>query len=373
MEKKWMDKFEAIEKNPQAVAEDWKKKTGGKVIGWAIPDGPEELILAAGALPLALLGAGIPFSRADAHFQSFACSYSRSLLEQITRGELDFVAALIFPHTCDAMRALDLVVKDLGRIKYVESFRPPRLRDSEAAAKYLKEELGRIRGRLAEITGHSASDQEIRQASETINELKTELMNLKKEMAAGRASAMEYFSAVSAGMAGDKPEVTKLVKELISESKSRKAEKAGKKPVILAGKVAEPLELIAEIEKAGFLVVDELLVNGSRYVESLVDLKRDPIEGLIRAQFDKIPVAGFYHRKETRSERILKRVKESNAAGVIYLLQKFCEPYEMEVVGVEEDLKKAGVKVLRLESDYQVSSLAPLRTRIDAFGEMLAA
>jgi len=119
--------------------------------------------------------------------------------------------------------------------------------------------------------------------------------------------------------------------------------------------------------------VDDLLVNGSRYAESEVELKLNPLEGLVQAQLDKIPVAGFYHRKETRSARILQRVKESQAAGVIYLLQKFCEPYELEVVGIEEELKKAGVKVLRLESDYQTSSLAPLRTRIEAFGEMLAA
>jgi len=372
MDKKVLEKFEGIWREPKAVARKWKEKNQGKVVGWIIPDAPEELILASGALPIAILGAGIPFSRADAHFQGFACSYSRSLLELISRGELDFLDALIIPHTCDAMRALDLVVKEMGGIKSVETFRPPRLKDNPASEKYLREELERIRNRLAEITGHYPDLEEIRKASGTINHLKTALRSLKQEMASGRVSAREYFSAVRAGMAGDKEEVAKLASELIEESKARKPLQKAGKPILLAGKVAEPIEIISEIEGSGFLIVDELLVNGSRYLESMVDLSQEPITGLVQAQMNKIPVAGFYHRKESRSERILKRFKASRAQAIIYLIQKFCEPYELEVVGVEEDLKKAGIQILRLESDYQTSSLAPLRTRIDAFYEMLS-
>jgi len=371
MGKNWIENFEGIWREPKATARNWREKNKGKVIGWAIPDAPEELILAAGAFPLALLGEGIAFSGADAHFQGFACSYSRSLLELITRGELDFLDALIIPHTCDAMRAFDLVVKDLANIASVETYRPPRVKDNEASIRYLREEIERIRNHLGKITGRYPDTEDIRRASHTVNALKAGLKDLKKEMNSGRVTAMEFFSAVQAGMVGDKKEVSSLIKEFVSEAEKRAPSKKGTR-IVLAGKVAEPVEIISEIESAGFHIVDDLLVNGSRYVESEVDLNKEPITALVEAQLNKIPIAGFYHRKESRSKRIIKRVKDSQAQAVIYLIQKFCEPYEMEVVGVEEDLKKAGIPVLRLETDYQQSSLAPLRTRIDAFYEMLS-
>lgn len=368
-----MKKFEEIFKNPQAVAKTWKQKNNKPVIGWAIPDGPEELILAAGALPMAVLGAEIPFSLGDAHFQGFACSYTRTLLELSLRGELDYLDALIIPHTCDALRAYDLVIKELGKVKNVETYRPPRLRDNKASEKYLREELERIRKRLGEITGHFPGDDDIRKASEQINALKKELKELKKEVKTGRVSSLEFFSAVAAGMAGDKQEAAKLVAELVREAGSRKPEKATSKKIVLAGKVAEPLSILGVIEAAGLQVVDDLLVNGSRYVKSKVEIDKDPIYALAEAQLDKIPVAGMYDRDKTRAERIIQKVKKSGAKAVIFLVQKFCEPYEMDVVGVEEDLKKAGIPMLRLESDYQAGSVAALKTRIDAFSEMLSA
>jgi len=369
---RWSDRFEEIWKHPQSSAKNWKAKTKKKVIGWAIPDGPEELILASASLPVALLGAGIPFSRADAHFQGFACSYTRSLLELLARGEMEYLDALILPHTCDALRAFDLVVKEISKIKYVETFRPPRIKDNAASVKYLKEELERMRKRLGEITGHYPSLEEIRAGSETINNLKAALNEVKKQMKAGRVKPREYFSAVQAGMVGEKEEITKLVQEFLKEASDRKPEARPRK-IVLAGKVAEPIEILDEIEASGFQVVDDLLVNGSRYVKSTVDLNQDPIQALADAQLAKMPVAGMYDKEKSRGERIIQKVRRTAAHAVIFLVQKFCEPYEIDVVGVEEELKKAGIPMLKLESDYQTSSVAPLRTRIDAFAEMLTA
>jgi benzoyl-CoA reductase subunit C len=372
MEQKWVNKFEAIFKNAQALAKKWKA-ANHKVVGWAIPDGPEELVMASGAKPQALLGTEIPFSKADAHFQGFACSYTRSLLELLTSGQLDFYDALILPHTCDALRAMDLVAKEQGGVKNVESYRPPRLRDNPASRNYLMEELSRLRKRLSEITGHYATDEEIKQASASLNRLKDLLRGVKTELKAGKASALEFFSAVQAAMSGDKQEVEGMVREFLVELKNRKPLPTKPEKIVLAGKVAEPLSLLEAIETAGFQVVDDLLVNGSRYVKSIVELEQAPLQALAEAQLAKIPVAGMYDREQSRGERIIRRVRRSGAKAVIFLVQKFCEPYELEVVGVEEELTRAGIPMLKLESDYQSSSIAPLKTRIEAFAEMLKA
>jgi len=371
MNENWVKKFDGIWREPKKWVEKLKKETGKKVIGWAIPDGPEELILASSAYPLGLLGAGTAFSLAEAHFQGFACSYSRTLLEQIKRGELNYLDGVIFPHTCDAMRALDLVVKEMEPFKLVESYRPPRVRDNASAVKYFSQELERVREKLGKLTGHYAKGEELEQAIEQVNEVKELLKQVKKEMVSGKVRAREFFSLVQAGMVGDKKEVGALAIKFLEEVKARKGTNQKKLKIVLAGKVLEPIEMIDELEQAGFQVVEDLLVNGSRYIESQVELGSEPIKDLVYAQLNKIPIAGVYDSKKSRAQWVIQRVKESQAEAVIYLVQKFCEPYELEVVGVEEELNKEGIKVLRLESDYQTSSLPPLRTRIDAFAEML--
>ncbi len=372
MAENWRERFDQIWKEPSKTARQWKEKTKGKVVGFCLPDAPEEIILASGALPLALLGKGIAFSRADAHFQSFACSYSRSLLELIERGELDFLDAIIIPHTCDAMRAFDLVVKSMDRFEMTESYRLPRLRENPCAEKYFREELDRLRNKLAELTGHYPDSEEIRQACGTLNKLKSLFGQLKKELKDQRISAGEFFSALRASLVGDRQEMVSLIEQFLLEIKNRTPKEQGFK-IILAGKVAEPPEIIDEIERAGFVVVDDLLALGSRWIESKVDTNIEPISALIKAQFEKLPFAGLVeNREKSRAQWIIEAVRNSGAHAVIYLLQRFCEPYELEVVGIEEELKQAQIPFLRLETDYQTSSLPPLRTRLDAFYEMLS-
>jgi len=372
MAESWQERFDQIWKFPDQTAEKWKKKTGKKVLGWTLPDAPEELIYASGVLPMAILARGIDFSLADAHFQGFACSYSRSLLELLEQGKLDFLDGILIAHTCDTMRAFDLVVKEMERFELCESYRLPRVYGNPASERYFRQELERIRSRLSELSGHYPDAEEIRSAIKVFHQLKSALKNLKTELKAGKVSARLFFSALRAGMVGDKEEVARLIERCLEELSKKEPGQEKKFKVVLAGKVAEPFEIIEEIEKAGFWVVDDLLALGSRWLSAVAELEQEPLTALIKVQERKLPFAGLTHQKKSRAEWLIERVKENQAQGVIYLLQRFCEPYELEVVGVEQELKEAGIAFLRLESTYQASSLPALRTRLDAFYEMLS-
>ena len=59
--------FREVLEAPFEAARKWKERTGGKVIGHLLPDVPEEIIHAAGALPVAIEGASVPVSHSQAH------------------------------------------------------------------------------------------------------------------------------------------------------------------------------------------------------------------------------------------------------------------------------------------------------------------
>jgi benzoyl-CoA reductase/2-hydroxyglutaryl-CoA dehydratase subunit BcrC/BadD/HgdB len=63
--------------------------------------------------------------------------------------------------------------------------------------------------------------------------------------------------------------------------------------------------------------------------------------------------------------------KEYRADGVIHFGLQFCQPYLMEAIPVEKALESKNIPVLRIETDYSMEDVGQLKTRIEAFAEML--
>ena len=72
-----------------------------------------------------------------------------------------------------------------------------------------------------------------------------------------------------------------------------------------------------------------------------------------------------------RVEDILRLAKEYKVDGVIDVNLKFCSIYDVEGFTVERALKEAGIPVLGIETDYTDSDAEQLKTRIEAFVEMI--
>ncbi|MBW2370540.1 MAG: 2-hydroxyacyl-CoA dehydratase, partial [Deltaproteobacteria bacterium] len=110
--------FSDVVSNPRAYAENWKKETGGEIVGHFCSYTPEEIITAAGALPFRILGSGATITKADMHLQAYSCSLVRGGLEDALTGKLDFLDGTVFPHTCDSIQRLS----DIWRLNVKEKF-----------------------------------------------------------------------------------------------------------------------------------------------------------------------------------------------------------------------------------------------------------
>jgi len=127
------------------------------------------------------------------------------------------------------------------------------------------------------------------------------------------------------------------------------------------------------IETSGGAVVCEETCTGTRYFENLVDESGTTIEEQFKAIADRymgINCACFTPNTN-RVDDILRLAKEYKVDGVIDVNLKFCCLYDTEGALVEAALKDAGIPVLGLETDYSDADSEQLRTRIEAFIEML--
>jgi benzoyl-CoA reductase/2-hydroxyglutaryl-CoA dehydratase subunit BcrC/BadD/HgdB len=74
---------------------------------------------------------------------------------------------------------------------------------------------------------------------------------------------------------------------------------------------------------------------------------------------------------EKRVSHIIEMVEATRADGVIHYGLQFCQPYLIESGPVQNALDKKNIPVLNVETDYSQEDAGQLKTRVEAFIEML--
>ncbi|MFO8056449.1 MAG: 2-hydroxyacyl-CoA dehydratase family protein [bacterium] len=348
----------------------FRQETGRPVMGLVLTDVPEELVYAAGAVPTTLLARDVSFQAADKHLQGFACSYSRSLVERVEQGELDFLDGLIIPYACDTTRCLDLIFKYMDRFGFYDCLRIPKRVNARGMEKYFRAELQRLSSALSSFTGVEVTDARLQEAISSYNRVRGLLQRLREGVREGRIPASKYLSAVKSAMVLPPEQSAGPLESLAEESALQSSEEKGRR-VIVGGKMAEPPGLLDLLSGSGLFVVEDHLTVGGRWAASLVPEDGDPWDALIKRQSQRLPFSGIWDGRPSRASHLVERARELKADGVVYLVQKFCEPSEIDYPGIRRELEREGLPVLELETDLGESSLENVRTRVDAFAEML--
>jgi benzoyl-CoA reductase/2-hydroxyglutaryl-CoA dehydratase subunit BcrC/BadD/HgdB len=120
------------------------------------------------------------------------------------------------------------------------------------------------------------------------------------------------------------------------------------------------------------VVVCEESCTGTRFFSELVKPEKslDAQIKSIAERYMNIHCACFTPNDE-RLDDIVNLAQEYQVDGVIHYNLQFCHTYANEAVKVERRLEEAGIPLLRLETDYSDEDTGQLKTRIEAFLEMI--
>ena len=127
------------------------------------------------------------------------------------------------------------------------------------------------------------------------------------------------------------------------------------------------------VETSGAAVVCEEMCTGTRYFENLVEEDCKTLDEAYMAlaqRYMKTNCACFTPNTG-RIDDLLRLAKEYKADGIIDVNLKFCCLYDTEGYHVERAMKAAGIPVLGIETDYTDTDAEQLKTRVQAFVEML--
>jgi benzoyl-CoA reductase/2-hydroxyglutaryl-CoA dehydratase subunit BcrC/BadD/HgdB len=283
----------------------------------------------------------------------------------------------VLAHTCDAMQALaDLWRMNSEAAHFVDTVMQPVHLGTPAARPYLVAELSRFRQRLASFAGTPIADDDLRASIALYDE--TRRLVGKLQAVRNRLSASHFFAVLDAAQAMPREEFNPLLAELLDclnpgDSTAGEPSPLGKpnRPrLFLAGAVLDEPQLLNLIDDAGACVAGDDLCSGSRHFYGRVGAEGDPVAALAGYYLQRPPCPSKYQPGHDPGPYLLDQARQAQAAGLVFVVEKFCEPHAFDYALALPVLDQAGLPHLLLEME-QVPSLEALRTRVQAFVEML--
>jgi benzoyl-CoA reductase subunit C len=353
------------------------KAQGKKVFGWLCTYVPEEVIMAAGALPIRITGYNQEMELEDGNAYLYInnCSFSRSCLQLGLRKEYDFLDGVIGGSTCDGARRLFDLWRYYLKPPFFQVLTVPRKTHERAQELYCTQ-VEELKKNLEEFMGVKITDEMLLKAVGVMNESRSLLKELYELRKLDRPliSGEETQEVLNCSFRMPKEQYNLYLKELIADLKKNGAGHKAKARLMLIGSVMTNPEFIKSIEELGVIVVTDELCTSTRYWSDPVVLEgaKSPLEAISRRYLSNFPCARMYPSTE-RFDRIVRLAREARVDGIISETIRYCVPYAHDIPLLSDRLKAEGIPLLTLDIEYGTSGSGQIRTRVQAFLEMVEA
>ena len=369
-----LDHMTSVIQDASMILSKTREETGCKIIGIFHPVVPEELIYAAGIRPVRLFPyVDESITAGDAHLQTYLCSNVRAVWDQVMKGKYPYLDGAIIPRSCEAVTFLYQTWKRHHPYPFIDYINVPWKR-TENAIDFFAKELGRIKSDLEGFTGKEISEDSLHNAIRIYNrnrELLRKIFELRKADSPV-ISGTEAFKVVMSSFVLDREEHSGLMEKLLTELFQRSQGPKANVRLLITGGCAIDARLWEMIESSGTCIVADDVNNGSRSVLNAVnETTEGPLKALAR-KYVMLPCS-FNTSNADRFTYISEMIIENNVNGVLFAINRNCESEKFDYPNLDKKIKeKFNVPILHIETDY-LADMTPLRTRVEAFVEMLSA
>ena len=359
------------------------KEQGRPVVGTFCVYVPEELVLAVDGVCIGLCaGAEVGFDEAEKYVPRNTCALIKAFMGFKLAGLCPYVQTtdlIVGETTCDgkkkAYEALDEITKKVFVMEL------PHMKSPQGRHLWWTEVV-RFTKKLEELAGKPITQENLAQACAIVNEKRKALQRLAELRGADPApiSGLDALLVNQISFYDDPIRFTKSVNALCDELDARVKSGEGIAPkgthrVLVSGSpMAIPnWKLHAIVEGCAAVVVGEESCVGERGFRNLLDTDFSSVaEGLhkIAERYLCTDCACFTPNDE-RMDNMIGMLDRLKADGIIHYALQFCTPYLMEAFKAKRAAEAYGKPFLRIESDYSMEDYGQIKTRVEAFLEML--
>ena len=347
-----------------------------KKVGYLCNYTPVELLSAAGVRHSRLVKAGgaRTVSAGELFTQSVFCDFTKSCIGFFHENDpfyKSFDQVYNF-HTCATMRRASEVIERFLPMKLLNL---PKLRSSQGARIFFREEIINFKDDLGRLTGRPIQDDEVRHQIVLYNRARSLLKQISEFRKRSNPAitgkeyldlARSYYYLPPEKLIGALEQVHRHLKDLHPRAEHPLR-------LMISGSIVADgdrrLLDIIESEHGARVVIEDHCAGVRPFYHGIAETG-DPYLALANGYLDQAPCA----RTKPLDDGIQfsgKLAQEYAVDGVIYVFLKFCACYGLSKKGFIAEFQKRGLPVLEVSSDYSECDHGQLKTRIEAFIEVL--
>ncbi len=354
---------------------------GKKIIGSYCNFVPEELILASGAIPIRqCAGFQDTILPAEEVLPRNFCPLIKSELGFSISGNplFELSDVIITPTTCDGKKKLcEIIAED--RTTWVMEV--PHTTETPQARELWLKEIKLLKKNLEVLTDNRITNKSLKMAIELTNKKRSlirRLYEVRKRDAPpiwGRDALLVTSASLLDNLNRWNRKAEELCRELETLEEGVYPESAPR--ILLTGSpIFMPTWKIPMLieESGGIIVVDDIC-TGSKGLWDPIEVRHWTMEDMLLSLADRylMNTCACFTPNTARLIRLQGFIRDFNVQGVFYHILQACHIYGVETRRVEAVLKSGGIPMLTIETDYSQEDVEQIRTRVEAFLEMIVA
>ena len=372
-----LKEFAEVSAHPHRQIKAYKAE-GKKVIGVLPYYAPEELVYAAGMVPMGIWGSNNKtIALAKEYCATFYCTIAQLALEMLLDGTLDDLDGLITPTICDTLRPMsqNCRVAMEGKLPCI-FLAHPQNRKPSFGLQFTMDQYNHIKAELEKISGAPITDEALRGAIKVMNRNRAARREFVK--LAGQhpeaISAVNRSAVLRAAWFMEPVAYSEKLEALNAELAALPASQWKGRKVVTSGIICDNPKLLQIFDDNQIAIAADDVAHESRAIRVDAAETGDPMMALAQQFADQdydVLLYDEFSNQNRRADFVVDMVKKSGAQGLVLFMQQFCDPEEMEYPYLKKALDDAGIPHLRLGIDQQMRDFGQASTAIQAFADVL--
>ena len=374
-----IERFRSITGNPQEYAKSLHAK-GQRVAGTMCTHVPEEILYAAGIIPVRILSSHESQAMTRSYIHETYCSFSHDCAYQGLAHHYDFLDLIVTSSSCIHMgEAFNVWVRFAGFQGKSFLLPYPHIIETKPAAAFMKQSYEEFKQFLETFVKRSLTDEEIEGAIKVCNQTRRLLKQLWGFLRRENPpiTGPDVAAVTLASQLMDKQECNPMLEQLVRGLEAEPGKGAPGVRLMVSGGACDDLGIFDLLEhldyKASLIFVDSCTATRYFWFE-VPEGRPDKLQAIAEGYISRIPcpakdnVPGTGEKKRFRF--IQEFIEDYKPDGVVFLYQRFCSPQPMDVVALRPILDKLGIP----STDFELDTTVPVtqfRTQLEAFIETI--
>lgn len=358
------------------TAKAWKAQ-GKKAVGTICCHVPEEIIRAAGILPVRMRATDcVDSSDGEAWMSTFSCSFARSILQYWMDGTYDLDGIVASDGCMMPSRMYDnaeYIDKKNGKGRYYHQIGAPRIVNDMTLGYYV-DELKELMEGLEKLSGVKITDESLKEYIAKYNTSRKLIQEIAKLRMEDHPviNGQDFLNIVLASTNYPVEEYIEMLKEFLADAKNRKPYTDQRARLMIIGSALDDPGYLKIIEDKGGIFVADALCFGTRAFPGQLEVDdKDVLGSIAKYYLERLVCPRMMSNREELHDFIINTAKEYKVDGIIYEKMQYCECWGGESVLLEDELKAAGIPLLTVEREEHLANAGQLAIRAEAFIEMI--